>query len=262
MDIYSRFYLGGLLNQSKQKRLKKLSCAVSIGSILFVNTSVAGVPNFLDITQQAGITSESTTNPNVDTGGGVAWIDIDNDGFQDIYIPNPEPGASWLYKNNGDGTFTDVAFAAGADNSVYRSTGAAIGDVNGDGCDDIFVTNGANSVSEPFDAAQQNTLLLNDFCSTGAVGFSDITNSAGLDGEVFNSMVSSFGDVELAFQSGGNFVLEGKASFGDISIPGGTLSSVDGSGNSETYNGKMFEGTTPSTVKARMSYGDLDISIH
>lgn len=76
------------------------------------------------------------------------------------------------------------------------------------------------------------------------------------------SIHSAFGDVELAFQSGSNFILEGKASFGDISIPGGTLSNVDGTGNSETYNGKMFEGTTPSTVKARMSYGDLDISIH
>lgn len=196
MDIYSRFYLGGFLNQSKQKSLKKLSCAVSVGFTLFANTSIAGVPDFLDITQQAGITSESTTNPNVDTGGGVAWIDIDNDGFQDIYIPNPELGASWLYKNNGDGAFTEMALAAGADNSVYRSTGAAIGDVNGDGCDDIFVTNGANSVSEPFDAAQQNTLLLNDFCSTGVIGFSDITSSAGLDGEVLNSMVSSFGDID------------------------------------------------------------------
>lgn len=73
---------------------------------------------------------------------------------------------------------------------------------------------------------------------------------------------SAFGDVGLAFQSGSNFVLEGKASFGEINIPGGTISSVDGSGNSDTYNGKLFEGTSPSTVKAKMSYGDLDISIH
>ena len=73
---------------------------------------------------------------------------------------------------------------------------------------------------------------------------------------------SSFGDVDIAFQSGSNFNLEGKASFGDISIPSGTVSTVDGSGNTDTYNGKMFEGSSPSVVKARISYGDLDISIH
>lgn len=73
---------------------------------------------------------------------------------------------------------------------------------------------------------------------------------------------SSFGDVDLSFQSGSNFVLEGKASFGDINIPSGTISKVDDSGGSDTYNGKMFEGTSPSTVKALMSYGDLAISIH
>jgi hypothetical protein len=75
------------------------------------------------------------------------------------------------------------------------------------------------------------------------------------------SVNSSFGDVELGFQSGSNFTLEGKASFGDISIPTGTTKEVDGGGGSDTYYGKMFEGSTPSTVKVKMSYGDLDITI-
>lgn len=72
---------------------------------------------------------------------------------------------------------------------------------------------------------------------------------------------SSFGDVELGFQSGSNFTLEGKASFGDINIPSGTVKEVDGSGSSDTYYGKMFEGTSPSSVKVKISYGDLDITI-
>jgi len=72
----------------------------------------------------------------------------------------------------------------------------------------------------------------------------------------------SFGDVELAFQPGSNFTLQSKASFGDISIPEGTINEVDGSGNSDTYNGKMFEGASPSTVKVKMSYGDIDITIY
>tara|TARA_R110002050_G_scaffold244268_1_gene380921 strand:+ start:76438 stop:77481 length:1044 start_codon:yes stop_codon:yes gene_type:complete len=73
---------------------------------------------------------------------------------------------------------------------------------------------------------------------------------------------ASFGDVDLAFQSGSNFTLESKASFGDINIPSGTIKQVDGSGNTDTYNGKMFEGSSQSKVKVKMSYGDLDISIH
>jgi len=72
----------------------------------------------------------------------------------------------------------------------------------------------------------------------------------------------SFGDVDIAFETGSNFELDTKASFGDISIPSGTVSVVSDDGNSESYSGKMYEGTTPSIVKARMSYGDLDISIH
>ncbi|MGB0391001.1 MAG: DUF4097 family beta strand repeat-containing protein [Salibacteraceae bacterium] len=75
------------------------------------------------------------------------------------------------------------------------------------------------------------------------------------------SVHSSFGDVELAFQSGSNFTLEGKASFGDINLPSGTKKEVDGNGNSDTYYGKMFEGTSPSSVKVKMSYGDLDIRV-
>jgi hypothetical protein len=73
---------------------------------------------------------------------------------------------------------------------------------------------------------------------------------------------TSFGDVNVAFQSGSNFTLEGKASFGEISIPCCTVNEVNVSGGSDTYYGKMFEGTSPSSVKIKMSYGDLDISIH
>lgn len=75
-------------------------------------------------------------------------------------------------------------------------------------------------------------------------------------------VTSSFGDVDLGFQSGSNFTLKGKASFGDIDIPSGTLNHVDNSSGSDRYNGKMFEGTTPSMVEVNMSYGDVDISIN
>lgn len=73
---------------------------------------------------------------------------------------------------------------------------------------------------------------------------------------------SSFGDVELAFESGSNFKLEAKANFGDIDLPSGTKVDAEDHGTSETYNGSLFEGSSPSLVKAKMSYGDLEISIH
>ncbi len=73
---------------------------------------------------------------------------------------------------------------------------------------------------------------------------------------------SSFGDVDLAFQSGSNFTLKGKASFGDINIPSGTTKDVSNSSGSDTYDGKLFDGTAPSVVEVRMSYGDVDISIN
>ena len=47
-------------------------------------------------------------------GSGVAWIDYDNDGFQDLFFVNGAPGSSnALYHNNRDGTFTDVTARAG-----------------------------------------------------------------------------------------------------------------------------------------------------
>jgi len=73
---------------------------------------------------------------------------------------------------------------------------------------------------------------------------------------------SSFGDVDIAFESGSNFELNAKASFGDIDLPSGTTINTEDHGTGETYTGSLFEGSTPSVVKAKMSYGDLDISIH
>lgn len=74
-------------------------------------------------------------------------------------------------------------------------------------------------------------------------------------------IASDFGDVDLAFESGSNFNLNGKASFGDISIPNGSISTVSGD-NTQVYDGNLYEGTAPSSVVARISYGDLEISIY
>jgi len=71
-------------------------------------------------------------------GGGAAAADYDNDGDTDLFVTNY--GANVLYRNNGDGTFTDVTESAGVADERW-STSAAFGDVNGDGFLDLYVCN-------------------------------------------------------------------------------------------------------------------------
>ncbi len=69
------------------------------------------------------------------------WGDFNNDGFMDVYIVTKnELIPSYLFKNNGDGTFTDITQSAGVENMQY-GTGAAWGDINNDGYLDLVVCN-------------------------------------------------------------------------------------------------------------------------
>jgi hypothetical protein len=87
-------------------------------------------------------------------GGGVAIFDYNNDGWMDILLVNSGESAffhpqvplrSALYRNDHDGTFTDVAEAAGLTANVF-GMGAAIGDYDGDGFQDIFLTGYGRSI--------------------------------------------------------------------------------------------------------------------
>jgi hypothetical protein len=81
-------------------------------------------------------------------GPGAAFLDYDNDGWMDIYLVNSGPCDFWkpskpvrnaLYKNNRDGTFTDVTMQAGVAGGVF-GMGVAVGDYDNDGWPDIFVS--------------------------------------------------------------------------------------------------------------------------
>ena len=111
---------------------------LSVKQTLYRNN---GDGTFTDVTDQAGLGSISNNRA-------AAWGDFDNDGYLDLYVVNsgtdPEgKGPNYLYRNNQDGTFTDVASSAGVEDLVMsRGRGAAWGDYDNDGFLDLFVTNG------------------------------------------------------------------------------------------------------------------------
>ncbi len=112
---------------------------------------------FQDIARQAGLTrwkhvsGTSSKQSLLETiGSGVALLDYDNDGWLDIYLVNGStfqaldgkatPPQAALFHNNRDGTFTNVAAAAGVTNDRW-GVGVAVGDYDNDGWPDIYVTN-------------------------------------------------------------------------------------------------------------------------
>jgi hypothetical protein len=136
---------------------------------------------FVDVAQQAGLTAANVWG-GVDhkrsiieaKGSGLAFFDYDNDGWLDVYLTNGdrldahwEPGkapTSHLYKNNRDGTFTDVTEKSGLGRTGWQ-TGVCVGDYNNDGWDDLFCCFWGHNIL---------------FRNNGDGTFTDVTQKAGL----------------------------------------------------------------------------------
>ena len=171
--------------------------------------SSPGWPLFVDISENAGVpfVHRASATPKkflLETmGSGVALLDYDGDGFLDVYLlngarltPGMVPGSIpekstpeyWnrLYRNNGNGTFSDTTEAAGMAGRGY-AMGVAVGDYDNDGRPDLYVTN-----------YPSNQLFRNQGDGT----FRDVTATAGVSGGGWSSSAGFFdydrdGDLDL-----------------------------------------------------------------
>ncbi|MDA0205108.1 MAG: CRTAC1 family protein [Acidobacteria bacterium] len=172
--------------------LAALAVSVAIGCNTASETAQAPVAPetpvvFTEVSSQAGI---DFVHDNGSTGkkwlpetlgSGVAFIDYDADGYPDLFFVNSGPfndksGASTskLYRNNQDGTFTDVTKASGLAVPMY-GMGVAFGDYDNDGFDDLYVT-----------------ALAGDhlFHNSGKRTFTDVTTQAGIRNANFGTSVA------------------------------------------------------------------------
>jgi enediyne biosynthesis protein E4 len=144
---------------------------------------------------------------------GCAFLDYDNDGWMDIFLVNTGPAPFYkpsrpvrnaLYHNNRDGTFTDVTRKAGLDSQRWGE-GVAVGDFNGDGYPDIYLTCfGANIL----------------YRNNGDGTFTDVTEKAGVGGSGWSTSAVWFdydndGKLDLFVCSFVNYDSSGRITCGD-----------------------------------------------
>jgi hypothetical protein len=148
-----------------------------------------GDGTFEDVTARAGVGKTAFTK-------GVTWGDYDNDGWRDLYVSNMF-GENFLYHNNGDGTFTDVAAKLGVEKPLTSFT-TWFFDYDNDGWLDLFVVSFPPSVAEFVKHYLKippiaETLML--YHNNGDGTFTDVTARVGLD-RVVPAMGANFGDLD------------------------------------------------------------------
>lgn len=132
-----------------------------------------GDGTFADVSRAAGVLLETPARS-------CAWSDVDQDGWVDLYVTCPS-GPNSLFRNSGQGTFTNIAKAAGVELADRHSLGCAFGDIDGDGRCDLFVSSYQSQVS---------ALLKN----LGDGKFREVTSESGLDRQA-STVGVVFGDV-------------------------------------------------------------------
>ncbi|MCZ2150740.1 MAG: CRTAC1 family protein [Bryobacterales bacterium] len=180
--MYRRKFLSQILGLSASPAIPLLAQGIASRNVKpMPRGKPSGLPfraRFVDIAAQAGLKQPviyggpGANDYILETVGcGCAFIDYDNDGWQDLFILNgtrianaPAGNSNRLYKNNRDGTFTDVTREAGLWRNGWASS-VCIGDFDNDGNEDLFVTYWGGF-----------TLYRNN----GNGAFTDVTREAGL----------------------------------------------------------------------------------
>lgn len=182
-----------------------------------------GQGKFTDASVTSGISKVSPS-----AGLGVAILDFDGDGRQDIFVGN-DSMPSFLFKNDGGARFVEVSESIGlarnGDGAAQATMGIAIGDVNGDGKPDVFTTNFANDTNTLRVAAKEGFFYSDRTSQFGVgqvsrpfLGWATAFEDFDLDGDedliVFNghvypnatrqTMDSTYAQVPLLFTRSGN----------------------------------------------------------
>lgn len=146
----------------------------SLFAVIFFLPPFLLLGQFKEQSKERGIDHVHATQTTM--GGGAAWFDYNNDGFLDLYATDADRH-DHLYENLGDGTFLDVSVQTGITDITWGiyTFSVIVGDVNNDGCDDLFVTT--------YDPENSNLMLLNNCDGT----FSNISNSAGITHKMYSS---------------------------------------------------------------------------
>src|SRR5262249_14084287 len=136
-----------------------------------------GKVTFIDVAAAAGVTATAQDS------SGVCYGDLDNDGWDDLYVTSPSGEQSILFHNNGNGTFTDITDEADIGGNNLHHAGCAMGDFNGDGLLDIAIANTYDdwnrrdplfiNVVDP--TLEQNDLYMQDKNSNGKIHFTDMS---------------------------------------------------------------------------------------
>lgn len=196
---------------------------------------------FTNVTTAAGL---SVTNKDP---RGSAWFDIDHDGDLDLYLANARDfngTRDTLFRNNGDGTFTDITNAAGLTTSNDPCFGIAVSDFDNDGDADIYVE--AGQIGTGGSVPWPNKLLSNQFVQTGVATFVDVAPAEGVDAKgegyatfwfdfdndhdfdlyhgLFTNGVDVFGETNKLFRN------EGDGSFVDVAGAAGVKHAFEDNG--------------------------------
>ena len=153
---------------------------------------------FTDVSKEAGIDNIYHVYQGL-FGGGVVAFDYNNDGYEDLYITGGQ-SQDVLYKNNRNGTFTDVTKGSGLfKDRIIVTTGVSSADVNKDGYIDLLVTTIA---SQNIQTKKKKTLSPNLlYINNGDGTFTDVSSKFGITKNNFSTS-SSFGDINADGISG------------------------------------------------------------